>query len=77
MNTAIHFHVPATVKKGKKKRKERVLECAVYVQAHSHFDTHFSSAPFEAEVQGIHATDMEQFLFNHTYLETCSAQRTS
>lgn len=47
-----------------------MLEYAVYVQAHSHSDTHFSSPPFEAEVQGIHATDMEQFLLNLTYLET-------
>lgn len=33
--------------------------------------THFSPPPFEAEVQAIHATDMEQFLFNHTHSETC------
>lgn len=59
-------------KKGKRGEKG-VLEYAMYVQAHFHFDTHFASPPFEAEVQGIHATDMEQFLFNHTYLETCSA----
>lgn len=59
--------------KKRKKGEKRVLEYAMYVQAHFHFDRHFSSPPFEAEVQGIHATDTEQFLFKHTYLEMCSA----
>lgn len=58
------------LRKKKEKGKKKVLQYAVYVQNLSHFDTHFSSPPFEVKVQGIHATDMQQFLFNHTCLET-------
>lgn len=47
-----------------------MLEYAVYVQDHSHFNTHFFSPPFEAKDQGIHATDMQRFLFHHTQVET-------
>lgn len=45
-------------KKKKIKEKKEVLQRTVYVQDRCHFDTCFSSPHFEAEVQGIHATDM-------------------
>lgn len=58
------------LRKTNKQQQKKVLLYAVSDWDHSHFDTHFSSLSFEGKVQEIHSTDKQQFLLNHTLLET-------